>query len=161
MISPEALRRYPYFAEVSESSLKAVAMLSEPSSFREGERLFEESGEFKGAVRLFERAAPATHLMILTQGQVDVVMRLANGEETIVGSLVPGDVMADSALIEPYRLRASGVAKTDGNLIQIEASGLRRLCEEDCALGYRLMKQVAAALSDRLEQTRVLLAGAA
>ena len=37
MISPELLRRYPYFADVSEESLKRVAMISEEQTVAAGQ----------------------------------------------------------------------------------------------------------------------------
>jgi hypothetical protein len=66
--------------------------------------------------------------------------------------------MAWSALLEPFRLTASGVARNTGVAIEIEAGGLRRICEGNPSYGLVMMTQVAKTLRDRLEATRVQLA---
>ena len=39
MISPEILRRYPFFGFMTDAELKAVAMIAEEVSYKEGETL--------------------------------------------------------------------------------------------------------------------------
>jgi CRP/FNR family cyclic AMP-dependent transcriptional regulator len=159
MISPEVLRRYPHFAGITDACLGEVAKISEEREFRAGEQIFKESGAFLATSRIYEKGEEATHLMLLTKGKVDIALTLGTGEKVVVGTLVSGDLMALSALIPPYHLSATGVAKEDGKLIQIEAEPLRRLCDENPELGYRLMLSVAKGIMTRLQATRVELAG--
>ena len=159
MISPEILRRYPHFAGISESCIKAVAMISEERSFKAGEEIFHESSTFKATARIYEKGEEATYLYLVIEGEVDIAFTLGSGKKVVVGRVVAGDLMALSALLPPYQLNASGIARSDGKLIQIEAAGLRKLCEENTDLGYRLMLGVAKALHNRLLDTRVELAG--
>jgi CRP-like cAMP-binding protein len=97
--------------------------------------------------------------MLLTEGQVDIALTVGTGEKVVVGTLVDGDLMALSALIPPYHLSATGIAKVDGKLIQIKADKLRTLLEDNPGLGYRLMQGAAKGLMTRLQNTRVELAG--
>jgi CRP-like cAMP-binding protein len=159
MISPEVLRRYPHFAGISDSCIKAVAMISEERSFKAGEEIFQESSAFKATARIYEKGEEATHLFLLVEGEVDIAFTLGSGKKVVVGRVAPGDLMALSALLPPYQLNASGIARSDGKAIQIEAAGLRELCEKNMDLGYRLMLGVAKALRNRLLDTRVELAG--
>jgi CRP-like cAMP-binding protein len=159
MISPEVLRRYPHFAGIGDECLKSVASISEEQDFKAGEEIFQESSSFKATARIYEKGEEASHLYLLTEGQVDIAFILGSGAKAVVGTLGPGDLMALSALLPPYHLTASGIARSDGKLIQIEASELRKLCEENTELGYRLMMGVAAALIGRLQDTRVELVG--
>jgi len=145
MISPERLRRYPHCAGAPDELLKAVAMLAHERHFKAGERLFEEG-------------ATATNLMFLDAGEVDIVYRLGDDREVTVDTLVEGDLMAWSALLEPYRLSATGVGRKDGTVIELEADGVRRICRENPAHGFHMMTQVAMTLRDRLNATRVQLA---
>jgi CRP/FNR family cyclic AMP-dependent transcriptional regulator len=145
MISPERLRRYPHCAGAPDDLLKSVAMLARERPFKAGERLFEEG-------------ATATRLMFLEAGAVDIVYRLGDNREVTVDTLVEGDLMAWSALLEPYRLTATGIAVKDGLAIEIEAEGLRKICEGTPAYGFVMMGQVAKTLRDRLNATRVQLA---
>ncbi len=159
MISPEALRRYPIFAQSTDSTLKAIAMASDERPFKAGDRLFEESGSLKARDRIYEKTQTATHLMIVVKGQVDLTNRLGSGREAIVSTAVAGDLLGPSSMIEPYELTASGLARTDGALIWIDAARLRQLCEEDHTLGYHLMSQIARALRNRLQHAFSQLAG--
>ena len=159
MISPELLRRYPTFAGVDEECLKSVADISEEKSFKSGDVIFEESGELKASAHLYEKGEEASHLMIISEGQVDIAFKLPGDRKVVVGTLTAGDLASISALVPPYHLSASGIAKQDGKLIQIEAAKLRELLEENPELGYRLMSGISQALLARLDQTRSELAG--
>jgi CRP-like cAMP-binding protein len=159
MISTEVFRRYPHFAGIDDACLGEVAKISEEREFKNGETIFEESGSFLATARIYEKGEEATHFMLLTDGKVDIALTLGTGEKAVVGTLVSGDVMALSALIPPYHLSATGIAKEDGKLIQIKAVALRQLCDENPELGYRLMQGVAKGIMTRLQDTRVELAG--
>ncbi|OGT24974.1 MAG: hypothetical protein A2Z17_00645 [Gammaproteobacteria bacterium RBG_16_66_13] len=147
MISPERLRKQPHCAGAPEELLRKVAMLADERPFRKDEGLFEEG-------------MPATHLLFLESGEVNIVYTLGSGHKVTVDTLAAGDVMAWSALLEPHVLTASGVARTDGVCIAIQGEGLRKLCVENPAYGYVMMTQVARTLRDRLTATRIQLAAA-
>jgi len=123
------------------------------------EEIFTESGSFLAEARAYEHGEEAQFLMLLTKGRVDIALTLGSGKRVVVGSLVEGDLMALSALIPPFHLSASGIAKENGKLIQIKAAELRALLEDNPELGYNLMKGIAKGLMGRLQDTRVELAG--
>lgn len=145
MISPEMLRRYPYFAGVSDQSLKEIAMIAEEKHVPTGTRMFGEGD-------------PANYLYIISKGEVNIDYLLGDGEIRTVDTLVDGDLLVWSALIEPYKATAIGTTTKDCELICIDGSRLRALCEQDPLLGYRLTSQVAKLLANRLEGARVQLA---
>ncbi len=145
MISPEVLRRYPYFAQVSDESLKAVAMLADEKKVSAGAHLFGEGD-------------PADSMNIIVQGEVNIQYILGSGERRTVDTLVDGDILGWSALVEPYRYTAVGTASKDTQLVSIRAKSLRDLCEKDPLLGYRLTTQIAKLLAHRLEGARIQLA---
>jgi len=145
MISPELLRRYPYFGGVSEESLKRVAMIADEVTVPAGKRMFN-TGD------------PATHLYIIVKGEVNIQYELGNGERRTVDTLVDGDLLVWSAIVEPYKATAEGTTPKPTHLIGISAPQLRQLCDQDPLLGYRLSAQVAKLLAHRLEGARVQLA---
>ena len=158
MISPETLRKYPHFAGISLDCIEAVAELGEERNFKTGDKLFEESGGFIGNSKLYEKGEEATHLMLLTAGEVDIGFSLGVGKPVVIGTIVPGELLSLSALIPPYQLTAEGTAKKDGSAIFFEAKALRDLLEANPELGFRLYQGVAIALMSRLKDTRVELA---
>lgn len=145
MVSPEMLRRYPYFAKVSEETLKEIAMLSEERSYPAG-------------LRLFYVGDPADYLNIIVDGEVEIQYELGNGERRTVDTLVAGDILVWSALIEPYRTTAIGTTSKPTKVIAIKAKPLRELCEKDPVVGYQLTREIAKLLANRLESARVQLA---
>jgi CRP-like cAMP-binding protein len=157
MISPETLRRYSYFAGIDDECLRSVALLAEENEFKKGEVIFTESGEFLASDRIYQEGEEAKHLMLITEGEIDIALTFSADNQVVVGTLVPGDLMAVSSIIPPYQLTSSAIGHSDGKMICIEAEGLRKLMEEDTELGYHIMSGVAKALRDRLQNTRIEL----
>jgi CRP/FNR family transcriptional regulator, cyclic AMP receptor protein len=144
MISPELLRRYPYFGGVSEDALKEVAMISDEVTAAAGTTLFNEDDK-------------ADFLYIVTDGEIDLQNMLGSGELRTVDTVVPGDLVVWSALVEPYRCTATGTVRKDARLIAVNGQKLRQLCETDRDLGYRMLVSVTKLLATRLEGARVQL----
>jgi CRP-like cAMP-binding protein len=145
MVSIEVLRSFPYFAGVSAESLKAVAAITEERAFPAGQPLFKE-GE------------PAQALYILRAGEVDIVYQHHVDEGRVVDTVVAGDLIGWSSLVEPYRCTATAVPRAAGRAVRIDAAGIRKLCEHDHTLGYHLLKELAGTLSRRLQGALVQLA---
>jgi CRP-like cAMP-binding protein len=159
MISPEMLRRYPIFGGFPEPTLRDLAMIGQEKRFKAGTRLFDESGKLAPGERFYKPEASAHELMIVTQGEVDLLTVLSSGKQVFVLSAVPGDLVALSSLLEPPEYMFTAVARTDGSLISFDAGRLRALCDQDNALGYRLMRRIANDLRTRLGQVVAQLAG--
>lgn len=145
MISPEVLRRYPYFAGIQDESLKQLAMIA-------GEEAI------PADTVMFREGDTAGHLFVILKGEVNIQYILGNGELRTVDTLVEGDLLMWSALVEPYKATALGTTTKETHLVHIDAAKLRLLCEKEPMLGYRLMTQVARLLANRLEGARVQLA---
>ncbi|MCI0519717.1 MAG: cyclic nucleotide-binding domain-containing protein [Chloroflexi bacterium] len=153
MISPELLRRYPFFGKLNDEQLRAIAMISEEVHYAPGDTVLKEGN-------------PADWLCLLMEGGIDLFYK---SEEAYyaktskmfhVGEINPEEVFGISALIEPYTYNASSSASQPSRLIQVDAKALRALIELDRGLGYVLIKQLAKTAIQRLEYTRVQLAAA-
>ncbi len=151
MISPEILRRYPFFSFLTDAQRKALAMIAEEAACEAGAVIFEEGD-------------PASDLYLLLDGSVDLYFtpHVTSGHqspgEILIGEINPGEPFGISALIEPHILNATARAAKPGKILKINGPALRALCEVDCALGYALMRQVAKAALERLHFTRIQLA---
>lgn len=153
MISPELLRRFPFFAPLNGAQLREIAMIAEEVSIQAGEQLFEE-------------CQPADYLYVLVEGAVELFYKSEeeyhpkSKKEFSVGDINPGEVFAFSALIDPYVLNATGRAAQACQIVKIDAKALRALFEKDPQMGYLMMHQLTKALMERLAYTRVQLAAA-
>ena len=153
MISPELLRRYPFFGFLDATQLKAVAMLSEEV-------------EFEKDTTVFETDQSAEALYVMVEGSIDLNYKVVDRDdpkivkEFFISELNPGDIFGLSALLEPYRHTMTAKVLAPSKVIRIEASGLRALEELDPKLQAGLMKATALAAMERLRDTRVQLAAA-
>jgi CRP-like cAMP-binding protein len=148
MISPEILRRYPFFAGLTADHLRGIAMISEEVSFPEQTLIFSEGEE-------------AQYLYILVVGEVELLYSGGNEgviADAYVGSIVQGEVFGISTMVGPFHLTASAKSRGPVQTIQIEAAGLRAMCEVDHGLGYILMQHLSQALTLRLHECRIQLA---
>jgi len=150
MVSPELLRRYPFFAMLDFEQLKAMALIAEEKSYAKGTILLKEN-------------TPATKLMILIEGDLDLVFS-GGGEGAIsnalVGSIAPGEACGVSSLIEPYQYISSVRATVPVKVIEIDGISMRALMQVDSKLGYTMMSNISAAVLERLKYTQVELAAA-
>jgi CRP-like cAMP-binding protein len=153
MISPELLRRYPFFASLSEDQLKAIAMITEAAPLKKGEDIFKEK-------------QPADYLYILLDGRVELYF-VAEEEfyperrkEFYMDSINPGEVFGFSALVEPYVYTSTARAAQDGHFIRTDSARLRAMFDQDKNLAYQLMHHTARVILERLRTTRTQLVAA-
>jgi len=150
MISPELLRRYPFFALLNDEQLKAIAMIAEEKTYPKETLLLKEN-------------TTASKLILLLEGDVDLIYS-GGGEGAIsnalVGSIAPGEMLGVSSLIEPYTYISSARATIPVKVIEIDGPAVRALMQVDKLLGYALMRNVATAVLERLKYTQVELAAA-
>ena len=137
MISPEILRRFPYFAAAGEEVLKALAEVSE-------EIVVPEDGLF------FRDGDKPKYLFVLLSGSVDIMLTLGSSREVIVDTVVAGDLMGWSSVSGASRRVASAQAVKETRAVQIDAAELRALMLENDAFGRHMMTQVVQILSHRL-----------
>jgi CRP/FNR family transcriptional regulator, cyclic AMP receptor protein len=153
MISPELLRRFPFFGFLDDAQLKAVAMLSEEV-------------EFEKDTIIFETEQSAVALYVMVDGNIDLNYKVIDREdprivkEFFISELNPGDIFGLSALLEPFEHTMTAKVNAPSKVIRIEASGLRALSELDAKLQAGLMKATALAAMGRLHDTRIQLAAA-
>ena len=153
MISPEILRRYPFFGPFNDDQLRAIAKVADEASADVGEELFEE-------------CAPADSLYLLLEGSVELFYKSEEefhpktSREFSVGDINPGEVFAISSVISPFVINATARATRPCKFVKIDAISLRKMFDEDPQMGYIAMHQVTKAIMERLAYTRVQLAAA-
>ncbi len=153
MVSPELLRRYPFFGRLSEAHLRAIAMLADELSCSESQTLF-------------EIGQPADALYLLLEGGIELRYVIIDRDDSkrtkdfYVGDVNPGEPFGISALIEPHRYTATVRTTRPSRVLKIDGIGLRTLCEVDNGIAAILMRHVAKDALSRLEETRTQLVAA-
>jgi CRP-like cAMP-binding protein len=144
MISPEQLRRFSLFAGLDPGIFKELAMISEDVAFGEGEWLFHEGNE-------------AEAMFLVLSGAVDLKISLdkEGNRHADLATLVEGEMVGCSALVEPYTYGLGCVANSDVRLVKTDAEALRELMAHKPEQGLVLMSHVAQVIRARLTNLRV------
>lgn len=153
MVSPELLRRFPFFGFMNNQQFNAVAMITNEVTIEKG-------------VTIIEHNRPANFLCLVIEGNVALyyVVTTENDPsyyaEYYISDINPEEIFGISALIEPYIYTGTIKASATSRVLQIDAASLRALCNVDAKLAFGLMREVARAAMQRLHDTRVLLLSA-
>jgi CRP-like cAMP-binding protein len=153
MISPEVLRRFPFFFGFDDGQLKALAMIAEEY-------------EVDASTTIFVEGEPARKFYLLEEGIVDLFVKSeeknnsASRREFNVGEINPGEVFGINSIMEPYKNGFTERTGQASRIIEFDGAAMRALIEVDKGFAYILILQVAKCLMERLYSTRVQLAAA-
>ena len=145
MISPEILRRYPYFTAAQDEGLRALAMICEEVAVPAGTVMYREGDK-------------ADKLYILVEGEIDIQYTLGSGELRTVDTIVPGELLMWSALVEPYKSTAVVTARQNSKLIAVDSDKLRAFCDKNYKVANDVLLHLTRMLATRLEGARIQLA---
>lgn len=153
MISPEILRKFPFFFGLTEEQLKQFAMIAEEH-------------EIEGGINIFEEDQEANKFYLLMDGSVDLFIKSeeendpSSRREFGVGEINPGEIFGISSIVEPYRFRTTTRTAVKSHVLEFDGLELRNMLGKDTQLANQMMKQIAKSLMERLASTRVQLAAA-
>jgi CRP-like cAMP-binding protein len=158
MISPELLRRYPFFAGLTPEHLVILANAAEEISVEAGHTFFKEDEKLdcfyllvKGSVDI-SIPVPDREAKQDVSGQLLGELKTKNVTISTVGT---GDVFAWSALIPPYTATASGTALTNCQVVAFDAVKLLKLFEEKPDFGYLMSVKAGQLIRNRLRDLRI------
>jgi len=107
---------------------------------------------------LFREGDPEDYLYIVIQGRVAIEMMVPSRGRMRIYTAEPMDVVGWSSVTPVVRRRTAGAqAVLPSCLVRQDAAALRKLCEEDCDLGYIVMRRMANVIASRLLTTRLQL----
>jgi CRP-like cAMP-binding protein len=140
----DLLRATPLFRDCGEEALEDLNRIATDRAFSDG-RIVLSHGE------------EARDLMILASGAIQLELPL-----TILGESrsIPfeaktrGDVIGWSALVPPYRFTLSARVSGDASVLVLPRAELAALFEADPRLGFRVMKNLASIIGQRLHLTQ-------
>ena len=138
MVSPELIRRYPFFAGLSHDQVVTLAMAA--------------NEEEAGAGHFFlHEGDTVPYLYLVVEGAVSVVIELpSHPQEISIAEVGSGEVFGWSALVPPHTAIASVKAAGSCRVVAIDCQKLLRVFEEDPRFGYIMMARAAQATRDRV-----------
>jgi len=158
MVSPELLRRYPFFGGLSHDHIVSLARISEELKVDEGHYFFHEEDEL-------------SHFFIALEGAIAIVFELPEKDvkhkiseqflrdlktrDVIVSTVGSGDVFGWSGIVPPFKATAGAKAITPCKVIAIKSAELREIFEEDLRFGFVMTQKAAQVIRDRLRDIRI------
>jgi aspartate ammonia-lyase len=100
---------------------------------------------------LFHEGSPREHLIIIKQGEVEV-LRGMHGDERVIAVFGPGTVIGEGLLLDDQPHTASARCRADAVVHLVARAVFASLQREHPDLYYRLVARVARLLSDRLRR---------
>jgi hypothetical protein len=142
MTAAELIRTsHPFLEGLSNKQVGTLATLAMPVSYSAGQTIFKE-GDI------------ADRFYLINEGTVSLQAHRGGEEEIEIQQLRSGDVLGWSWLFEPYAWQYDAVATAPVSATFFYGTWLRDRCEQDTALGYEIMKRIAAVVIGRLQATR-------
>lgn len=139
-----SLAEIQLFSGLSETVLRQLADLAELRRYAADEVLFHEGTGF-------------AELLLVSQGKVQLQMRVPGHGSIPILTLGPGQLLAWSAVLGAGEMTTSAVALEETEAFALPGDKLQELCEQDHDFGYLFMERLAGALARRLVATRLQL----
>lgn len=158
MISPELLRRYPFFAGLSHDQMVTLAKVADELMVETGHYFFREGDELKSFYLVLEGVVAIGFELPDQEVEQPLAQQLKGKLQTkdaIISAIGPGEIFAWSALVPPHQSTACGKATTSCRVISFNCQELLGIFETDCRFGYLMMQKAAQIARDRLHDTRV------
>jgi CRP-like cAMP-binding protein len=144
MSFPKILKQANIFATLEATELDLIASIAEPITVSTGDTIF-------------EQGSASDELYVIISGEVDIVIdptlltRAHDQGATVITTLRRGQVFGEMALLSRGIRAASAIcAQHDTTLFLIPRQALAEICEHNPLLGYKLMKNMAADLAEKI-----------
>jgi signal-transduction protein with cAMP-binding, CBS, and nucleotidyltransferase domain len=151
MASAVFLKESDIFQELNDTQIEKLVAIAKEESFPTGTLLYKEGD-------------PSAHLFLVQQGKVFLEMKNDMGPtrppmQVIIDVVTRREAFGWSAFAEPHLHTLSALVAEPTKLIVFEGEKMKVLMEEECEMGFGIMKGLTRLLASRLNHTRVLLIG--
>lgn len=141
----DALQAIPWFQELSDEHFQKICSITHLVRVDKD-------------ITLFAEGEQDENLYIVLEGRVAIEIYSPVRGRIRIFTAEPLDVVGWSSVTPVVRQRtASARTVLDSRLVAIDGLALRQLCEEDCELGYKIMRRIANVVAARLMVTRLQL----
>ena len=139
----ELLQKHPFLEGFQPKHIEKLAELGHELRFERDRVIFREGDESSFFYLIISGKVA---LEVTALGRTLRVQTLGDGEELGWSSVLAAEG-------KHFQARALGTVKT----IVFDGARLREACEEDCSLGFALLKRILGVVSERLQATRIQL----
>lgn len=134
------LAGFELFKGLSEEQLKLIASKAVKEEFEENQEIFHEQ-------------STDSDIYILMEGRVQIVAALGKTDSATIHTMLPGKLFGEFAFIDGEPRSATAVAIQKTSVFKIPRDTLYAAFEDDKAMGYITMRNLARILARRIRQT--------
>jgi CRP-like cAMP-binding protein len=151
MVTANMLKEFNFFKDFTNEQLERLSSIAAEETYAAGNQMY-------------KKGDPARSLYIMAEGKVVMSLESYLGPhrppmQVTVDTISRGETMGWSAVVEPYIYTLGALCIDNSRLIALDAAKMRDLMDEDCDLGYKVMKAIAKTIASRLSHTRIILVG--
>jgi CRP-like cAMP-binding protein len=151
MISGSQLKEFEFFKGFDDAELELIATVAKEETYDAGSLMY-------------QNGDAARAIFLVLEGKIILVMDGSLGShrpplQVTVDVVTKGESSGWSTVVEPYIYTLSARCIDRTRVIAIDGAGLRKLMEDDCLLGMRIMRATAKVIANRLNHTRIILVG--
>lgn len=140
-VNSEAVNTAPLFETLDEETTKALRAAMVEVRMRRGEMLFDEGDA-------------GDRVYVIAEGKIKLAHTAADGRETIIAVLGPGEMLGELSLFDPGPRAASATAIAPSRLLELRHADLAGFLDGRPALSAQLLQGLAR----RLRRTNAALA---
>lgn len=158
MISPELIRRYPFFAGFSMEEIQILAMAGEELNVKQDHVFFRGNDTLDRFYLIMDGAVGILlepPLRDVKHGVVEQLTGQMQTEDVIVSTIAQGDVFGWSALLPPFKATAGAKALGATRVIAFDAIELLHVFDENPHFGYRMVQRLAYVIHRRLYDRQI------
>jgi len=158
MVSPELVRRYPFFGGLDYNDIIKLAKVADEQTMEAGHYFFQEGDELTEFYLVLEGAV-AIVLQLTDQGVKQQIAGQLTGEiktkDVTTSTVGTGDVFGWSGIIPPHTATAGARAITPSRVVVFDCKELWKIFEEDCHLGLVMAQKAGQVIRERLRDMRI------
>ncbi|MDP2919939.1 MAG: cyclic nucleotide-binding domain-containing protein [Dehalococcoidia bacterium] len=146
----QLLRQCSVFAALSDVDLEKVAgMVIEK--------------QYPAGTTIFRQGERAEDLYVLQEGKLALQITLPpeaqrqSGNRITVDAVNKNEVFGWSAVVEPHIFYMTAVCLQEAKVLAINGAKLRWLLQDNCKIGYEVLKELIKVVASRLDETRRVL----
>jgi CRP-like cAMP-binding protein len=144
-VTPELLRRIPMFDDLQDAELIEIMSCFNEAHVAAGEQIYLE-GE------------AATNACFLVDGELEALKALPGGGDTVVGTIVPGGMIGEMALVAGGARTATVRARCPSTVIKVSYHFFHAALDQMSVPAFKILRAVIHTMTQRLGelQTRIL-----
>jgi CRP-like cAMP-binding protein len=143
MVSPELIRRYPFFSNFTLEQIVFLAKVAEEKSVQI-DHYFSHEGE------------ELDTLYLILEGEISAIITLPqDNREVTLNTLGPDEIFGWSSLVPPYTANIGTKTVVPSRVVAFDARELRKIFNEDHHFGYLMMIKIAQLIKSQLDALRI------